>query len=178
MTSEDVFYREVQRFRQPLLWAVLILIAAMQTTVFGMAMFSQLIRHIPWGDRPMSDTGLAAFGSAAIVFSFALLALFWFIELVTEVRSDGVTCRFRFLQRRARRLEWSEIKSFEAVTYRPLREYGGWGIRVGRNGVAYTVSGNRGVRFHRREGGHVLIGSQSPEAFVEALRAAKRARKA
>jgi hypothetical protein len=178
MSSDDVFFRETQRFRQPFLWAILLVIAGLQTTVFGAAMISQLVRRVPWGSRPMSDLGLAAAGTAAIGFSLALLLFFWFAELVTEVRSDGVYCRFRFLQRRPRRLLWDEIRSFEAVTYRPLREYGGWGIRIGRNGMAYSVSGNRGVRFHQKEGGHVLIGSQRPQEMVDAIRAARRARKA
>jgi hypothetical protein len=51
------------------------------------------------------------------------------------------------------------------VTYRPFREYGGWGIRFGRQGIAYTVSGDRGVLVRLRNGRSFLLGSKRPESL-------------
>ncbi len=38
------------------------------------------------------------------------------------------------------------MNEFYARKYRPIREYGGWGIRYGWNGRAYSTSGNEGVQ--------------------------------
>ncbi len=169
---DDVLYRETQRFRQPLLWAVLVLIACLQFAGFAPALYGVFVRGEPWAAHPASPVGIVA-----VTMAVALLVTFWFAELVTEVRADGLYCRFRPLQRRPRRLAWADIKSYEAVTYRPIREYGGWGIRVVTDGVAYSVSGNRGVRVKQVSGSHVLVGSQDPDKLVEAIRAARRAKR-
>jgi hypothetical protein len=39
-------------------------------------------------------------------------------------------------------------------------EYGGWGIKYGKMGKAYNVSGNRGVQLEFTDGKRLLIGSQ------------------
>jgi hypothetical protein len=54
-------------------------------------------------------------------------------------------------------------------TYRPIRDYGGWGIRYGRGGKAYNVSGNRGVMLELSDGQKLLIGSQRPEELANAI---------
>ena len=53
-----------------------------------------------------------------------------------------------------------------------MREFGGWGIRVSRNGRAYNASGNTGVQLVLADGSHILIGTQRAEELLAALRAA------
>ncbi len=53
--------------------------------------------------------------------------------------------------------------------YRPILEYGGWGIRYGLRGRAYNVSGNRGLRVELTNGKHILFGSAKPEELKLAL---------
>ena len=58
----------------------------------------------------------------------------------------------------------------EVVTYRPIADYGFWGIRSGRDGErALIARGNRGVRLELNDGTKLLIGSQRPEALALAL---------
>ena len=63
---------------------------------------------------------------------------------------------------------------WEARTYRPILEYGGWGIRytMGR-GWAYNVSGNQGVQLELASGKRILIGSQRAEELARAIGEAK-----
>lgn len=68
-----------------------------------------------------------------------------------------------------RHIAVQDIVAAQAVTYRPLRDYGGWGIRWGRGGVAWTVSGSRAVRLDLRNGRHVLIGSRDPHRLLAGL---------
>lgn len=95
--------------------------------------------------------------------------LFFFGELCVEVRDDGLYARM-FPLTRQHRFPWSDIRNCEARVYRPLVEYGGWGVRYGRGGKAYNVSGNRGVQLEFRNGKRLLIGSQKAEQLADAIR--------
>ena len=91
-------------------------------------------------------------------------------RLTTEVSASGLRVRFPpFVDREIR---FADIKGVQARTYRPLREYGGWGIRwAGRGRMAYNVSGNRGVDVELVDGSTVMVGSQRADELAEALRA-------
>lgn len=68
----------------------------------------------------------------------------------------------------------SEIRNEGPVTFRPVRDSGGWGIRWGNfDGGScrfLTARGNRGVLIHSPESAFI-IGSQDPDALVQALSA-------
>lgn len=68
-----------------------------------------------------------------------------------------------------RRIRLAEIVSTQADTYAPLAEYGGWGIKGLPGNIALNARGNRGVRLTLQNGRRVLVGSQRPDALVEAL---------
>jgi hypothetical protein len=57
----------------------------------------------------------------------------------------------------------------EVITYRPIIDYGGWGVRFGRKGMAYNVSGNIGLLISRKNGKTILIGTQKPDEMKEKL---------
>jgi hypothetical protein len=94
-------------------------------------------------------------------------------RLLTEVREDGVYLRFVPFHRSFRRFEWPRIQSAEARTYRPIREYGGWGIRGRGRNRAYNVRGDRGVQLVLTDGSRVLIGSAKADQLAEAIRSAR-----
>ena len=155
-----IYFREVQRFRQPWYWAIQI--PALAT--LGYIVFRQLVLGKPVGDHPASNTSLAIIAVTVGLF------VAWFIklELVTEVRDDVLEIRFRGLFVR-RVIPLAEIRHFQATAYRPIREYGGWGVRRGPAGMAYNVSGKQGVELRLADGKSLLIGSQRPEELSLAL---------
>jgi hypothetical protein len=110
------------------------------------------------------------------VILLAVIILLYYSKLVTEVRYDGVYIRYTPFHRSFRCLPFSEIESYEARTYSPIAEYGGWGIRWGWKGgnrnIAYNVSGNKGVQLVLKDGRRILIGSQKPEELVAAIKSA------
>ncbi len=95
--------------------------------------------------------------------------LFWG-QLRVEVRDSALWVRLVPLTRQ-HRFAWENIRSAEARTYRPILEYGGWGIRYGSSGKAYNVAGNRGVQLEFQDGSRLLIGSQRADELAEAIRA-------
>jgi len=56
-----------------------------------------------------------------------------------------------------------------AREYKPIREYGGWGIRYVIGGIAYNVYGNKGVQLILKNKKKVLVGTQKPEEFYQAI---------
>ena len=155
-----VHFREVQKFRQP--WLVVLWMGPLGVLAWGV--WQQLVLKRPWGDRPAPDGVLVALGLGVL-----LLSLWMFrMRLVTEVRDDLLRVHFVLLWK-PKIIPFAEIRSFEVVTYRPIIEYGGWGIRRGRNGWAYNVSGNRGVRLELSDGARFLVGSRQPEELARAL---------
>jgi len=163
-------YREVQRFRQVWIWVVLLAIVGLQW--YGAV--EQLLLHRPFGDKPMQDGPMAVF---LVIFGIGFPVLFFFGQLVTEVRDDGIYIRFSPFHRTFRRIAFTDVKQCKVRTYHPIREYGGWGIRVRCKGKAYNVSGNRGVQIELLNGDRMLIGSQRAEEFWRAIPAEYRAQK-
>jgi len=155
-TATDAHFRETQRFRQPWLWGLLL----------GVALLVGGSLYVEGASGPGAVIGLAVVVAA--------LALFAVARLTTEVGDDSVRIRFFPLHLSARRVPLEEIERAEAVEYRPIGEYGGWGIRWTVGGKAYNVSGSEGVRVHRRDASELLIGSQRADELEAAIERARR----
>jgi hypothetical protein len=174
--DSGVSFHEEQRFRQRWIWLLLwpcagIALAGAVIVAYGMV--QQLVYDRPWGDRPMSDAALMWIGSLLVVICLVTaVGVPWVIHalrLVTEVAPDGVFVRFIPLTKR--RIGFEQIVSCEARTYRPILEYGGWGVRFWLSGTAYNVSGNQGVQLRLASGRRLLIGSQRAEELARAIQA-------
>jgi hypothetical protein len=163
------YFGEVQQFRQKWLWLVTVGTAGIAW--YGFA--AQMATGAPFGSNP-APTVVAAL--IWLVFGVGLPVFFRLLRLETTVGPDGVRFRFVPFHLAVRLMPPEAIASYEARTYRPLVEYGGWGIRSGRSGDAYNVSGDKGVQFVLAGGKRVLIGTQRPEEFVAALDRMRRAR--
>ncbi|MCA9669053.1 MAG: hypothetical protein KC503_25835 [Myxococcales bacterium] len=150
--KEDVpFFLEVQKFRQGWIWALLIFVALSQVGVVA-ALGGKLVA--------------VSVGSSII--AIGMLVWFYWMKLVVEVDASGIIIRFRGLFTN-RRITFDQIAAFGARTYRPILEYGGWGIRGFSSNRAYNVSGNRGVQLVLDNGDRVLIGSQRADDLARAI---------
>jgi hypothetical protein len=108
-------------------------------------------------------------GASLIVVGVTCAVIFLVPWLRVEVQGATLSYRFFPLQRKPRIVDLREIRAARAVTYRPIRDYGGWGIRLGAKGWAYNVSGDRGVELEMTNGTLLLIGSQRPEDLAAAI---------
>ncbi len=153
-------FEEYQQFRQWWLVALLGLVAVV-------AWVPLVIEFVAGSDR--SEDPLWVLILVGLI-TFALPLWVLWIRLETSVDAEAVHIRFRGLFVRRRYL-YGDIERFEAVTYRPVAEYGGWGIRWrGRGKIAYSVSGNRGVRLNLIDEKEVMIGSQMADELESAMR--------
>jgi hypothetical protein len=134
---------------------------------FGYGIFKQLVLGQAFGSRPLPDIALVIVGLFFILLLAVLTYIFYTMRLITEVHNDGLTLRFHPLTHQI--IPIGHIKKCAVRKYHPIREYGGWGIRYGRRGKAYTVSGTLGVQLELLQGKSILIGSQRPEELARAI---------
>ena len=159
----DPIFREAQRPRHWYFWAFLVYLILM---IWSMAVY-QLLLGIPVGNNPASDWELTVILILAGVIFPAFLLL---TKLEVEVRADGLFVRFLPLHLRFRNIPLDEVIDVQSVTFSPLGDFGGWGIRYGDQGKAYTINGKRGVRLTYKDGHGLLIGSLLPEELEMAIR--------
>jgi len=170
MNYHPLRFVEVQYSRQWWLWLILFATVALTVGLFGYFIVEQLVFGRPVGNRPMSDTALLVTATLVFFLDVGLIALFLNANLRTEVREDGPYIRYFPFHWSFHRLPLEDLREVEAITYSPLRDYGGWGIRYGRKGKAYNPTGNRGVRLTYHSGRQLLIGSQKPDELADAIR--------
>jgi hypothetical protein len=104
-----------------------------------------------------------------------LAVAFFLLQMTTEVTATEVRVWFGWVPIYRRAVAITNVKRFEVVQYRPIVDYGGWGVRTGRDGErVLNARGNRGVRIELVDGTRLLIGSQRPEELAETLARAQR----
>jgi hypothetical protein len=89
------------------------------------------------------------------------------LRMQTTVSMDALTVRYGLLG--TTRVALSDIARAEAVVYRPVRDYGGWGRRGFGQRRAVSARGNRGVLLTRRDGSTLMVGSMEPRRLLQAL---------
>ncbi len=67
---------------------------------------------------------------------------------------------------------FADIKAMESVRYRPLAEFGGWGLRGMGKKKAWTARGNQAVVLTLVGGYTLYVGSDHPERLEEHIRRA------
>lgn len=167
--ASGLLFEEEQYFRQGWLWAIIGPLDLAVLALFGYGLVKQLIFGRPWGNHPMPDWLLLVFSAVMFVL---ILGVTWFLwRLCLKVTIDRTHLRIRFSPLVKRDIPMDMIVRHEPRTYAPIREYGGWGVRRGfsKRGMAYNVSGNRGVQLELADGQRILIGSQRPEELDRAL---------
>lgn len=71
----------------------------------------------------------------------------------------------------SKKIRYEDIVRTESVTYRPLAEFGGWGVKHGRDGKrAWTARGNHAVVLHLKNGIRLYVGSDRPHRLEERIR--------
>lgn len=162
-------YKERQKFTQIWVWMLLGISGLIPISLFGLGIYKQVVLGQQFGNNPMSDNGLiAAFISVLLLFS-VLTWLFVVANLSTVIDGTGIAYRFFPFHLKYHKLNWNEIASHEVVTYHPIRDYGGWGVRYGNGGKAFNVSGDKGLLLCLKTGRKLLIGTQKEQELARFL---------
>jgi len=155
------YFNETQRFRQ---WWIFLIIA-LSITAWGYAFVMSIQAEKP--DKAADDLVMILTGFIPILLVLLLISL----RLVTKIRNEGIYFQFKPLQWKVKHIKPEEIERFEVRKYKPIAEYGGWGIRhsARKSGRAYNVSGNMGLQLYLKNGKKLLIGTKDTRGIQKAM---------
>ena len=159
----DIRFREEQRFAQWWIWLLLLALSAFAWWGF----YQQIILGQPFGSNTGPDWVVWL---TFLLLGIGMPALFASIRLIVTVGGDQITINYRPFTTRC--IGFEEIESHEARTYKPIKEYAGWGLKgwsVDR--MSYSVSGRDGVELTLRDGKRVMIGSLKAQQLADAISA-------
>ena len=147
----DIAYQEEQHFDQVWVWALL----GIELVVL---LIPLILTSQPWWTMILSV--------GVMVLTMGLLASF---KLYTRIDSSGIHYRMKPFHWKEQTIPWEDIDQLFVRKYSPILEYGGWGIRYGRNGRAFNLRGNYGIQIVKKDGKRVLLGTQKPDEVSRQL---------
>jgi len=159
--KKRAIFQESQRFTQWWLWLIVIVMDAGYSFALGRHIFLQ----IQAGHEPKIHAGMLI----PVVIVFAITILFVFLRLDTIIDDAGIHVRFFPFHLSFRHYGWETIASCFVRKYKPLLEYGGWGIRGAGKNKALNVKGNMGIQIEFFDGKRLLIGTSKFEEVSKVL---------
>lgn len=140
-------FQEEQRF--PMMWSIIVLLLTLPLMIY-VFFFSD------------EKENLSRFEYYFAVIAYLLVIfLIHSIKMTTTVTKEDIRVRFTPFHIKPKVFAWSEIENAFVRDYKPVREYGGWGVRYSfKNGRAYNIAGNKGLQLELNNGKKVLIGTQ------------------
>lgn len=117
-----------------------------------------------------SDKKETILGLTLFLVLFVLVFVFLMnLKLSTRIDEKGITFRY-FPFSPWKTISKSQVISAEVITFNPLSDYGGWGVKGNKTTKVYTVFGNSGLLIDSGEKKKILIGTQKPKelaGFIE-----------
>ncbi len=158
-----VLYEEHKKYG----FNVATIVTTMVTALFSFGFYRQIIKGESFGNNPMPDTGLYI----AITLMALLTIALYNMKLSLRITKAGVEYRLFPFHLKYKLIPVEEINSIDVVTYSPLSEFGGWGLRQSWSGKgkAYTLSGDKALRVERKSKGVILIGTEKHDELRESL---------
>lgn len=151
-------FKEAQKFTQ--VWVILLFLLLNSFFLYGI--YQQFILKIPFGDNPMPNSVLIL----STVGFIALTLFFFSMKLKTTINETGIYYQFYPIQLKAKKINWSALKYASIVTFNPILDYGGWGIKHN----SYTVKGRIGIQLVLKSGKKLLIGTQKEQNAIRILK--------
>jgi hypothetical protein len=103
--------------------------------------------------------------------SAIILAIMLVIGMFIEVSNENLVVRWGVFKYTILTVSLKSIRSAEVVTFSPITDFGGWGIRMGKGGWAYFMSGTQGVQVVTNENKKYIIGSDTPNLLYKVIQA-------
>lgn len=111
----------------------------------------------------------------AILLGLLPAVLVFTMRLETRIDREGIHYRFFPVHRKQRTILWDQVETITVREYSPIREYGGWGIRISpRNGLALNVGGRMGIQLELTNGKRILLGTQKAEEAARIIKLLQR----
>ncbi|MFZ4399012.1 MAG: hypothetical protein ACOYO1_03170 [Bacteroidales bacterium] len=160
---KTIYYSEVQKVSNKWIW----LLIATLFIIFSYGFIEELILQHPF---EKNNIQIWTLGLLAIL-TLCLLLFVCIIKLSFQIDEDGIHFRFYPFHFKVYTIIWEDIETIHIRKYKPIIEYGGWGIRTisFTKNIAYNISGNIGLQIELKKGKKILIGTQNPEELEKII---------
>jgi len=116
------------------------------------------------------DVGGIVLGSLFLLVLAGLLIVLLNHVLTVRIDESGIAFSYRPYFRKEKKYAWTEIAAAETVTYHPVRDFNGWGLKKSPTyGQGYTTIGDKGLAVSLTNGEKFLVTLVDTEAAREAL---------
>ena len=147
-----IFYSEQQRFNQS--FTLLIIVPVLAITSY------QIFEIVADNTRTITNEELIGL-IIAFVLTIGVGLLLYNMRLMVQIDDEKIHVRFRPFVNRT--IYWTDVEQAYIIRYKPIMDYGGWGIRRRFGKIAYSVAGKDGLQLKLKDGKQILIGTQKPE---------------
>jgi hypothetical protein len=126
-----------------------------------------------WGS--VGGSAIAAWNAGSLAVALICLGTSALIHvtlggLLVTVETGGVRVGLGRMRLLRAYIPFGDVTGIESVTYRPLKEFGGWGLRGSRKKRAWTARGNQAVVLSTHDGRRIYIGSDEPSKLEGRIR--------
>lgn len=118
--------------------------------------------------------GFKIISLVSITILFISICLFILFKVKTEISEEGIQIKIIPFNVYNKKINWSDIKKVNVIEYSAMKEYGGWGYRRSKNGIAINPSGNKGIKIFFKNGTNLLIGTRQPDEVNLFLKSIKK----
>lgn len=160
--NKEVFFTEKQRFSQWWIWTIMFLASVIPVW----QVYYEITNNGKEIYTPTSYFGL--------VVVFLLIILLLSTKLETCISKEGINVRFIPFIWRQKTYRWDNLENVYIRDYKPIGEFGGWGVRGFRNNRALNISGNKGLQLVFKDGNRLLIGTQKANEIERVLKLLKK----
>ena len=147
-------------------WWVMLLVVGIAALMWW-GFIHQILLGQPWGNKPAPDWMMWLFW---LFFGIGFPLFFVSLKLVVTVQAEGI--QIRYFPITSTLILYDNIEQVTAREYKPIREFGGWGVRgiPGKTRkIAYNISGKEGVEITLKDQRLVMIGSQKAQQLALAI---------
>jgi hypothetical protein len=168
-------YKETHGAIGTLMWYFTLTGCLIMIGILSFGAYQQLILDQPWGSEPNTDQGLLWILVGSILLVIAIITFITLHKITIRIDERTLSYAFNPYFFRPRVLKKGDVREIWVRKYKPIREYGGWGYRLGiMKGRAFTINGFWGLQIVFSNGKKLLIGTRQPEELTKAIEQLKR----
>lgn len=166
---KTILFSETQKFRQLWLFALVGCVLGGSMAYLWWGWYRQVVGGLPFGNHPAPNGLLTMVVCVETLVCVLLGGLLLGMKLKVEADEEGLEIHFFPIKKLW--IPYTAMERVQSREYRPLREFGGWGVKYSWDGKvkSFTMEGKRGVEIFLRDGTRILVGSRRSDELADQI---------
>ncbi len=156
-------FKEIQKFRQPWLWTILLITA--------LPLYYQAIRQLFLKDVFATYSTSESLNFTFFVFHLLTTTLLFIARLEIEINQRYLSYQFFPFHLKKKSYALNQLQSATIRKFHPIKEMTLWGLYISVGSKSYHIKGRWGVQLEFVNGRQLLLGTQKPIELNQTLKA-------